>query len=245
MPYVEDFIRPLEDTNKIIKGFAGVQTNNPKTGTVRWQWLDDNGRMHTFEISNSYYIHECEQRLLSPQHWAQTRSAADRATTRSITSVLNVYLRWTKGDERDELTLPLNKRRSNMGTLYSHPGYNKYNRFCEAADIRITDGKDPIAVPHISSVMMKTKKKMVLSPRLVLYPFLSQRESICPRLLHYRCHLKTMSSSHRVQTHVNFTSARSQSELQHQNYLQSSMMTTPQSLSMKKTAKKVLQKRNY
>ena len=108
--------------------------------------------MHTFEIPNSYYVPECEQQLLSPQHWAQTRSAADRATTRCITLALNVYLRWTKGDESYELTLPLNKRGSNVGTLYSHPGYNKYDLFCQAADIKITDNKDPIAVPaHLIS----------------------------------------------------------------------------------------------
>ena len=112
-PYVEDFIGPLEDMNKTIKGFAGAQTNNPKTGTLHWQWLDDNGTMHTFEIPNSYYVPECEQQLLSPQHWAKTRSAADRATTHCITLALNVYLRWTKGDESYELTLPLNKRGSN------------------------------------------------------------------------------------------------------------------------------------
>ena len=58
-PYVEDFIGPLEDMNKTIKGFAGAQTNNPKIGTLCWQWLDDKGRMHTFEIPNSYYIPEC------------------------------------------------------------------------------------------------------------------------------------------------------------------------------------------
>ena len=33
-----------------------------------------------------------------------------------------------------------------MGTLYSHPGYNKYDLFCQDADIKITDDKDPIAV---------------------------------------------------------------------------------------------------
>ena len=32
--YIEDFIGPLEDTNKTIKGFAGARTNNPKTGTL-------------------------------------------------------------------------------------------------------------------------------------------------------------------------------------------------------------------
>ena len=151
-PYVKDFIGPLEDTNKTIKGFAGAQTNNPKTGTPRWQWLDDKGRMRTFEIPNSYYVPECEQRLLSPQHWAQSRSAANQATTCCITLALNVYLRWTKGDESYELTLPLNKWGSNVGTIYSHPGYNKYDLFCQAADIKITDDKDPIAIPaHLIS----------------------------------------------------------------------------------------------
>ena len=32
-PYIEDFIGPLEDTNKTIKGFAGARTDNPKMGT--------------------------------------------------------------------------------------------------------------------------------------------------------------------------------------------------------------------
>ena len=177
-PYVKAFIGPLEDTNKNNQGIRWGASNNPKTGTLHWQWLDDTGRMHTFDIPNSYYVPECEQRLLSPQHWAQTRPAANRATTCCITSSVNVYLRWTKGDESYELTLQLNKRGSNVGTLYSHPGYNKYNLFCQAADIKITDDKDW----HISSVMMKTKKKMIFSPRLDLYPFLSQRETICPRL---------------------------------------------------------------
>ena len=36
-PYIEDFIGPLEDTNKTIKGFAGAKTDNPKMGTLRWQ----------------------------------------------------------------------------------------------------------------------------------------------------------------------------------------------------------------
>ena len=147
LPYIEDFIGPLEDTNKTIKGFTGARTNNPKIGTLRWQWSDDSGKMHTFQIPNSYYVPECELRLLSPQHWAQTRTPVDRATTRCIPSSVNVYVRWTKGDENYELTLPLNKRGSNVGTLYSHPGYNKYDLFCQAANIKITDDKNPIAVP--------------------------------------------------------------------------------------------------
>ena len=34
-----------------------------------------------------------------------------------------------------------------MGTLYSHPGYNKYDLFCQVADITIADDKNPIAIP--------------------------------------------------------------------------------------------------
>ena len=108
--------------------------------------------MHTFEIPNSYYVPACELRLLSPQHWAQTRLPVERATTRCITSPLNVYLRWTKGHENYELTLPLNKKGYNVGTLYSHPGYNKYDLFGQAAEIKIADDKNPIAIPaHLIS----------------------------------------------------------------------------------------------
>ena len=108
--------------------------------------------MHTFEIPNSYYIPSCELRLLSPQHWAQARLPVERATTRCITLSMSVYLRWTKGDENYELTLPLNKKGSNVGTLYSHPGYNKYDLFCQVAEITIEDDRNPIAIPaHLIS----------------------------------------------------------------------------------------------
>ena len=33
-----------------------------------------------------------------------------------------------------------------MGTLYSHPGYNKYDLFCQAAAKTIADDKNPIAL---------------------------------------------------------------------------------------------------
>ena len=151
-PYIDDFIGPLEDTNKTIKGFAGAQMDNPKMGTLRWQWADDSGKRHTFEIPNSYYVPSCKLRLLSPQLWVQTRNPVDRETTSCITSSVNVYLRWMHGEENYELTLPLNKRGSNVGTLYSHPGYNKYDLFCQAAAITIADDKDPIALPaHLIS----------------------------------------------------------------------------------------------
>ena len=132
-----------------------------------------------------------------------------------------------------------------MGTLYSHPSYTKYDLFCQAADIKITDDKDPIAVlahlisddedkeengikPQIGPLRLSIPKRNHLSKATPLPPPPEDNE------------FESQSANCR-----NFTSAQSQRVLQHQNYLQSSKMATPQWLSMKKTAKKVLQKQNY
>ncbi len=34
----EDFVGPLEDSNRSIKGFGGVRTANVKIGTLNWSW---------------------------------------------------------------------------------------------------------------------------------------------------------------------------------------------------------------
>ena len=180
-PYTDDFIGPHEDTNKTIKGFSGARTDNPKMGTLRWQWSDDSGKRHTFEIPNSYYVPSCELRLLSPQHWAQTRNPVDRETTRCITSSVNIYLRWTHGDENYELTLSLNKRGSNVGTLYSHPGYNKYDLFCQAAAITIADDKEPIALPANLISDDEEKEERNTEPQIGPPPIVPDAEFLIPR----------------------------------------------------------------
>ena len=191
---------PLEDTNKTIKGFAGARTNNPKIGTLRWQWSDDSGKMHSFEIPNSYYVPACELRFLSPKHWAQTRNPVHRATTRFITSSVNVYLRWTKGDENYELTLPLNKKGYNVGTLYSHPGYNKYDLLCQASEITITDDNDPIALLATIISGDEDNEDSNTEPQIGPPPIIITRKSTGIKELHQNKHQKT--------TRVNSTSAK-------------------------------------
>ena len=66
-----DFIGPLQDTQRYIKGFGGSRTTNVKTGTIQWKFTDDKGSIHKFLIPNSYYIQSGGVRLLSPQHWAK------------------------------------------------------------------------------------------------------------------------------------------------------------------------------
>ena len=67
----EDFIGPLKDSTRTIKGFMGTKTTNVKVGTLLWKWLDDEGKLHQFHIPNSYFVPDCNVRLLSPQHWAK------------------------------------------------------------------------------------------------------------------------------------------------------------------------------
>jgi len=68
----KDFIGQLRDCNRTIKGFMGTKTTNIKIGILVWRWQDDKGRMHKFYIPDSYFVPNCNVRLLSPQHWAKT-----------------------------------------------------------------------------------------------------------------------------------------------------------------------------
>lgn len=46
----EDFIGELIDTNRKIKGFGGLVSQQVKMGTILWRWDDDQGRKHKFII---------------------------------------------------------------------------------------------------------------------------------------------------------------------------------------------------
>ena len=69
---VKDFIGPLTDTDKSIKGFGGTTQGQVKIGTLKWRMEDDNGKIHIFKIPHSYYAPHGGVRLLSPQHWAKS-----------------------------------------------------------------------------------------------------------------------------------------------------------------------------
>ena len=64
--YIQDFEGDLQDSTRTIQGFMGARTALVKRGTLKWKWYNDNGRLHTFMIPNSYYVPECKMHLLSP-----------------------------------------------------------------------------------------------------------------------------------------------------------------------------------
>ena len=68
---IKDFDGPLVNKDRTMKIFAGSKMKNVKTGTISWNWADDQGMIHQFKIPNSYYVPEGHCKLLSPQHLAK------------------------------------------------------------------------------------------------------------------------------------------------------------------------------
>jgi hypothetical protein len=78
---VTDCIGELRPSNRWIKGFGGSRTTNIQTRTLQWLLEDDDGKVQTFRIPNSYYVEQGGVRLLSPQHWAKAQSDTKRRGT--------------------------------------------------------------------------------------------------------------------------------------------------------------------
>ena len=125
-----DFVGPLRDCNRIVKGFGGTTTSAIKIGTLKWSWLDDQGRQWTHLIPNSYYSQTCGVRLLSPQHFAQQTS--DLLGTGTRTNGKEVQLYWDS--YKATLTIPLSPR-DNVATMHLAPGFTRFQESCYATKV--------------------------------------------------------------------------------------------------------------
>ena len=137
---ISDFVGPMRDCNKVVKGFGGSRTSNVKMGTLKWSWDDDKGVKSTHLIPNSYYSKVGGVRLLSPQHFAQESQKEDQSAG-SRTSAREISLLWGNGSVK---TVPLD-RKSNVATFHLSSGYDRFNAFCMQADIGPEYDDEPIA----------------------------------------------------------------------------------------------------
>jgi len=140
---LDDFDGPVEDTNRVIKGFGGSKTANVMKGTLVWKWYDDNGTTHDFRIPNSYYVKMEERtRLLSPQHLSRELRAQARGKMWETTDATKCIIHWDNG--KSCLTIPLD-RLTNVATFRLAPGYDKFLAFCAAAQIPLyeEESRDP------------------------------------------------------------------------------------------------------
>ena len=125
----DDFVGPLRETDRVIKGFGGAVTRKLMIGTISWKWTDDDGKLHRFIIKDSYYVPHGKLRLLSPQHWAQQqRDRKPTYGTGETTDEEKCVLFWKQ--KKFNKTVYLDRKRSNVATMRLAPGYNDFNAFC-------------------------------------------------------------------------------------------------------------------
>jgi hypothetical protein len=151
-PDESDFPFGTVPVNRRVKGIGGIIQTGIREGTMKLDIPDDQGVHHTIYLPNSYYVPQSSQRLLSPQHWAQ--KAKDNKPlprgTWSATYDDSVVLWWHQ--RKYQLTLPLNPNGDNVATIYSNPGYKKFEAFCAQCQADGIDDDDPvIADPNIVS----------------------------------------------------------------------------------------------
>jgi len=133
---INDYIEPPVKSSVRVRGYNG-STNSTMAGTVKWKIKDDNdnGKVHNFILPNTYYSSSVETRLLSPQHWAQTRKKGRNSYC--VTYHDAIIMRWNK--DKYQITAPLdNRKHRNVGVVRSAPGIKQYLTACRAIDQEYT-----------------------------------------------------------------------------------------------------------
>jgi hypothetical protein len=127
---INNYIEPPVKSSVRVRGYNG-STNSTKVGTLKWKIKDDNGKVHNFILPNTYYSSSVETRLLSPQHWAQTRKKG--RDSYCVTYHDAIIMRWNKN--KYQITAPLdNRKHRNVGVVRSAPGIKQYLTTCQAID---------------------------------------------------------------------------------------------------------------
>jgi hypothetical protein len=132
----EDFIpETLRATKLRVKGFGEEGSNACVThqGTIVWDIQDDEGRNHKIVLPNSLLVPRAKDRLLSPQHWAQTAQdhCPKKGGTYCVTDGEKVVLWWKQA--RYKKTLLLNQAGSNVATIWARTGYKHAMAFAAMA----------------------------------------------------------------------------------------------------------------
>jgi hypothetical protein len=131
---IKDYIEPPVKSIVRVRGYNG-STNSTMVGTVKWKIKDDKGKVHSFILPNTYYSPSVETRLLSPQHWAQTRKKG--RDSYCITDHDAIIMRWNK--DKNQITAPLdNRKHRNVGVVRSSTGVTQYLTACQAIDTECT-----------------------------------------------------------------------------------------------------------
>jgi len=180
---INDYIEPPVKSSVRVRAFNG-STNSTMVGTIKWKIRDDNGKTYNFILPNTYYSSSVETRLLSPQHWAQTRNKG--SDSYCVTYHDAIIMRWNK--DKCQITAPLdNRKHRNVGVVRSAPGIKNYLTACQAIDqeyttlaypaticmdcqaAEITDDESSVQMPEKSDVdQMRMKIFKVKDPETMI-----------------------------------------------------------------------------
>jgi len=136
-----DCIGKLKRVRKIIKTFKGTMVPlEIYEATLLWPVLDDDGLAHDWVLKKSYYVPEAQMRLMSPQHWAQTRTdEPDKSRPpRVITFADKVVIEWNQ--HQHKITVPIDPI-NNVATFYLAPSFKAYHTFVQ--DAGLEDDSNP------------------------------------------------------------------------------------------------------
>ena len=138
--------------NKSIRGFSGTKVWNVWMGAIKWDIEDDDGVTHTHIIPNSYYIPQGHVRLLSPQHWAQSRTGKDkRGGAGTMTTAVSCKLFWN--DNKVCKTIPIDVYGNNVATFHLATGYNAFHTYCASTNIDEYD-HNPLLQMEVESTII-------------------------------------------------------------------------------------------
>ena len=138
--------------NRSIRGFGGTKVWNVWMGTIKWDIEDDEGVTHTHIIPNSYYIPQGQLRLLSPQHWAQSRAGKDKTGGAGAeTMAVSCKLFWN--NEQVCKTIPIDVHGNNIATFHLATAYNAFHAYCAATNIDEYDS-DPLLQMEVESTII-------------------------------------------------------------------------------------------
>jgi hypothetical protein len=147
-PYLSDFIGKLTKCNVKVDGFGGGSVGATHKGTIRWILQDDVGVGHPIYIKNAYYCPDAPCRMLSPQHWAQSKGdhSPNPEGTGCTTTSQEVVLYW---DQRKYVkTIRLDKA-TNVGITATAPCYKKFKAYMVSLESDCSEQHTTIMLPAL------------------------------------------------------------------------------------------------
>jgi Reverse transcriptase (RNA-dependent DNA polymerase) len=125
---INDFDGPLHDSDRVVRGFAGIRVKGVKKGTAVIRIEDDDGRVHRIKLRDSYYVPDTPDRLFSPQHFAQEMRRQKLGPASETTDDTSCILRW--GGYRRTIRLD---PETNVATIRTAPSIKRFMAYCAEA----------------------------------------------------------------------------------------------------------------